>query len=218
MRIISQRELARVRNSEKPRHVAVVMDGNRRWADARGLPHADAYRKVPTSMVSTIRAAADLGIQTLSFFALSPKNLNRQSEDATLLANLDAWLWSDELVEILESPEICARVSGRPDADIQNQFPHWHTEAANTPHHQLSVIIAVNYSSSEGTRVQEVTDLPLVDLFLRAGGEVRLSDFALMQSAYAELVFTDTLWPDFTGLHLYSAVNEYQTRDRRYGL
>lgn len=214
MRILKEHELSWLSSGPIPQHVALVMDGNRRWAAARGVGLNAAYRMVPRGIVTCLESARSLGVRSVSFFALSPNNLKRSQEETRILTDLDSWLWSKELIDYLDDDDIGVEVIGEPSSQIPNQFPGWLRE--DSPARRIGVRIAVNYSASSGT-VDRTADIPPVDLFVRTAGEERLSDFLLVESAFAELVFTDTLWPDFTGLHLASAINAYQTRERRFG-
>ncbi len=220
-------------------HLAIIMDGNGRWALARGLPRVAGHRAGVEAVRRIVKAAPGLGIGTLTLFAFSAANWQRpQPEVANLMRLLHEYL----LAETTDCAAHDVRVSflGRRDrlSGLLRQAME-DAEAFTAGHHGLHLRIAVDYSSREALfraacRFYKVTQLSQesfasvlgevnrdtaanVDLLIRTGGEQRLSDFLLWESAYAELVFTPRLWPDFTAADLGAAVREYRTRVRTFG-
>jgi undecaprenyl diphosphate synthase len=222
MRIIEPSELTAVRATTSVQHVAIIMDGNRRWAAAREIELARAYERVAQSILSCFREAMAVGVQRLTFFALSPRNLLRPAPELAVLTELHKWLWAPHLIDELVRNSARVTVVGSPHPLLEGEFTRaekWIAPLAiNTT---IDVSFAVNYSSTANHSTEFIplgsATIPDVDLLIRTGGDKRLSDFLLAESAYAELVFTDTLWPDFTGLHLASALAEFGSRQRRFG-
>lgn len=227
-----------------PRHVAIVMDGNRRWARRRGLPAIEGHRRGIAALRRATRAASDLGIEALTVYGFSTENWNRDAREISLLFELCVYFARNELAELVAN-NVRVRVIGdweslprRPRAalaDLQRET------ARNAG---LALNLAVNYSSrAELSRaVKDISrdvaagrltpsdvdetlvaqylytaGLPELDLLIRPGGEQRLSNFLLYQAAYAELVMTDVFWPDFAEKDFVGAVLEYQQRERRFG-
>jgi len=222
-------------------HVAILLDGNGRWAAARGLARSEGHRAGVAAVRGVVRAASALGIGTLTLYAFSANNWNRpSSEVSALLALLEDFLRT-------EGPECAAqgvrlRVIGRRD-----RIPATLVEAINVAEHStaggsaLEVRIALDYSSREAIlrascwmmsslevsenefarRLAQVTHAgvtaPDVDLLIRTGGERRLSDFMLWECAYAELLFTPKMWPEFAAEDLAAAIEDFRGRERRFG-
>lgn len=220
MRIIEASELAGLAQRPVPNHIAIIMDGNRRWAIAHGLEPSHAYEGVAPAIISTLREAVRIELRQLTFFALSINNLSRHSEELAPLLQFESWLWTAEVQSVVRELDILPRiVTARPELVEHLPVP----DASQSAGLRLNMCVAysgreairtgVGANGADGSRILED-----VDLLIRTGGEVRLSDFLLWESAQAELLFTDTLWPDFTGLHLASAVWDYQGRRRRFGL
>ena len=227
-----------------PRHVAIIMDGNRRWAKRRGLPAIEGHRRGMVALRRVTRAASDLGIEVLTVYGFSTENWNRDSLEISLLFDLCVYFARNELAE-LQRNNVRVRVMGDweslPDAPRRALAELQAGTAANTG---LMLNMAVNYSSHaeleramraiardvaagkiEPDAIDESTiakylytaDLPELDLVIRPGGEHRLSNFLLYQAAYAELVMTDVYWPDFAKDDLVAALSEFQQRERRFG-
>jgi undecaprenyl diphosphate synthase len=196
-------------------HVAIVPDGNGRWAAARGRPRTDGHRAGARSVRRTVEAAPALGIGTLTMYAFSSDNWQRpESEVQALMALFERYLRGESARCVAEG--VGVRVIGRRDR-LAKRLVHAieATEAATAPGARLRLNLAVDYSSREAIRRGEL--LPAVDLLIRTGGEQRLSDFLLWECAYAELHFTDVQWPDFCADDLSRAVTDYHGRDRRFG-
>jgi undecaprenyl diphosphate synthase len=226
--------------TEGPRHVAVVMDGNGRWAVARGLPRVAGHRAGADAARRAVHAAVDLGIEALTLFAFSSDNWKRpQPEVATLLRLFGDYLQSEQ--GELQQNGVRLSVIGRRD-----RLPETLTaaieacETATARASRLHLRLAIDYSARdailraagalaaggepsadtfrEGLGLASGTEsAPDVDLLVRTGGEHRLSDFLLWESAYAELCFLPRMWPDFQAADLAAAVAEFHTRQRRFG-
>ncbi len=224
-------------------HVAVIMDGNGRWAQARGLPRRAGHAAGAAAVEPLVRAAPSMGIERLTLFALSSDNWNRPAEEVAAILDL-VKLWLDARVDMCIEEGVRVSVIGRRD-----RFPNATLEAVEraeemTAHGRvLHLRIAIDYSARdaivnaarafhvgvalEGGRegfgrvlsqaMHAGAQAHDVDLLVRSGGEQRLSDFLLWECAYAELVFSPCLWPDFGVADLEQAVAEYRKRDRRFG-
>ena len=233
--------LARDVNFERlPAHVAIIMDGNGRWAAQRHLPRVEGHRAGIDSVRDTVETAARLGIRVLTLYAFSIENWKRPAaEVSTLMVLLKRYLRS-ELNTLLRN-QIRFRVIGRMDqlaADIQDELNQAIARTAGND--GMLFNIALNYGGraeivdaarramEAGVRPQDLTEerfsqflytagQPDPDLLIRTSGEMRVSNYLLWQIAYAEIYVTDTLWPDFRRRHLLEAVLAYQKRERRYG-
>ena len=227
-----------------PRHVAIIMDGNGRWARARGLPRIAGHKQGAEAVRSTVRACSDLGISYLTIYAFSSENWKRPASEVDDLMGLLRLYIRRELAS-LGREGVRIRFIGdrsRLDGDINRLISESEENTKNNK--ELIFTVALNYGGRqeilEAARVfaQNVrdgtldpedmneqlfesylqsTDMPDPDLLIRTSGEQRLSNFLLWQSAYTEFLFTSTLWPDFKREHLEQAVHEYQRRERRYG-
>jgi len=196
-------------------HVAMIMDGNGRWATRRGLPRAAGHRAGVEAVRRIVRAAPDVGITALTLYAFSSDNWSRPPAEVTALMRLFARYLHREVPELV-AQSVRLSIIGRRDrlpAALVNAIVD--AEQATSGGTRLDLRIAVDYSARAAIR--SGTLLPDVDLLIRAGGEQRLSDFLLWESAYAEVWFTDTMWPDFTATELAGAVRDFRARDRRFG-
>jgi undecaprenyl diphosphate synthase len=222
-------------------HIAILLDGNGRWAAARGLPRAEGHREGVAAVRRIVRAAPSLGIGTLSLYAFSANNWERPSgEVISLLGLLENYLRADAAECAARGVRL--RVIGRRD-----RIPHSLLEAIEAAEQitagggTLELRIALDYSSREAIlrascwmlsslevsdrefarRLGQVTHAggpaPDVDLLIRTGGERRLSDFLLWECAYAELLFTPRMWPEFEAADLAAAVEDFLGRERRFG-
>jgi undecaprenyl diphosphate synthase len=227
-----------------PSHVAIIMDGNGRWAAARGLPRVAGHRAGVQAVRRTIEAAINQGVSWLTLYAFSSENWRRPAAEVHDLTGLLRHFIKNELAE-LASEGVRLRVigdRGRFDADIQAELAH--AERTTTGNTRLNLTVALSYGARgeilaavraaaeavrAGTldpaaidektfgRLLSTTGIPDPDLILRTSGELRLSNFLLWQAAYAELVFTDVLWPDFDADEFARALTEYARRERRFG-
>ena len=219
-------------------HVAVIMDGNGRWALRRGLPRSAGHHAGVDAIRRVVEAAPEVGIGTLSLFAFSSDNWARPAEEVQMLMALFARFLRDEAGP-LRAHDVRLSVIGRRDRlppELVSAIAA--AEALTAPGTRLHLRVAVDYSSRnailEAARLGGLDDptreafairlgdthggpAPDVDLLIRTGGEQRLSDFLLWESAYAELFFTARMWPDFREDDLAAAVAEFRGRDRRFG-
>jgi undecaprenyl diphosphate synthase len=228
-----------------PEHIAIVMDGNGRWAEARGEPRTFGHRAGIEPVRVTIRECSRLGVGALTLFAFSSENWRRpETEVSTLMAIfMDAL---DREVEELHANQVRLRVIGnRQRLSVRLQQRIAEAEALTADNTGLKLQVAVSYggrwdvleaarrlaeqAASGALRPSEIdeerfarelqlADLPDPDLFIRTGGDHRISNFLLWNIAYAELFFTDTLWPDFGVAQIAEAIEDFSQRERRFGL
>ena len=221
-----------------PRHVAIIMDGNGRWAKARHLPRVAGHRKGIEAVRTVTRAARALGIEVLTLYAFSSENWRRPAEEISDLMGLLRHFIKSDLDE-LASEGVRLRVIGDHTAFSADLVEMIDGALARTAGNTGStLVIGLNYgaqdeivraaralagrdpASIDHDAVEAVLDtagLPPLDLLIRTSGEHRLSNFMLWQAAYAELLFVDTLWPDFGRAELETAVASYAARERRFG-
>ena len=227
-----------------PRHVAIIMDGNGRWAKARGLPRSAGHRAGAEAARKAVRAAGEAGVECLTLYAFSSENWRRPATEISELTGLLKFYVKREL-EGLHKEGVRLKILGDHNAFDKDVATLVDAAVERTAgNERMTVAIALNYGArgelvnamrqmavqvAAGTldpeaideaRIEaalDTHDLPPLDLLIRTSGEQRLSNFLLWQAAYAELLFVDTLWPDFDGETLRSAIGEYQRRERRYG-
>ena len=227
-----------------PRHVAIIMDGNGRWAAARGLPRGEGHRRGVEALRRTVRAAGDLGIGFLTIFSFSAENWSRPPAEIRELMGLLRRFIRHDLAD-LHREGVRVRVIGEReglDAEIRRLLDE--AEELTKHNEKLVLVVAFNYGARQeiaraarrmaaavvagDLAVSDVTaeklagyldapDLPDPDLIIRTSGEQRLSNFLLWQAAYSELVFVPTYWPDFDRAALEGAIAEYHRRERRFG-
>jgi undecaprenyl diphosphate synthase len=231
-------------NPKIPKHVAFIMDGNGRWARARGLSRTAGHREGVKRVKEIIRGAFDLGIQTLTFFAFSTENWNRPKSEVTVLMHyLDNFL--DREVDQLDKNNVRFTVIGRADPIPKYlQAKIKKAQEKTRDNTGLRVVLALNYGGRqeivdaakklagdvlkgkvdlEALDVEEfapylyTADIPDPDLLIRTSSEIRISNFLLWQLSYAEFYFSQKYWPDFGMEELKEAIKEYQKRDRRFG-
>ena len=233
--------------SDRPNHdpgvarsVAIIMDGNGRWAAARGLPVAEGHREGARALRRTVEAAIDLGVESLAVYAFSTENWARPPDEVESIMELMDETIDRELPDLAKQG-VRTRFFGRRDRVPQALQEKMTGLEAETAHNdRLSLWIAFDYGSraelveavrrilQEGVRPRDMSEatisahmyapeLPDPDLVIRTSGEQRISNFLLWQSAYSELVFDETLWPDFGEDRLRSALDEYAQRARRFG-
>jgi undecaprenyl diphosphate synthase len=196
-------------------HVGIIMDGNGRWATRRGLPRGAGHRAGVEAVRRVVTAAPELGVTALTLYAFSADNWKRPAPEVFILMRLFARYLQREVAPLAEQG-VRLSVVGRRDrlpAPLVTAIAG--AELATVAGTRLHVRIAVDYSGRAAIRAGAL--LPDVDLVIRTGGEQRLSDFLLWESAYAELWFSDRMWPDFSAADLGRAVSDFQTRERRFG-
>jgi undecaprenyl diphosphate synthase len=234
----STREIPQAR--DLPRHVAIIMDGNGRWARHRRLPRIAGHRRGAEAVRAAMRACGELGIEYLTLFAFSSENWRRPAEEVALLMKLFKNALEREVDE-LHANGIRLKVVGdtrRFDPKIQQLIERG--ESLTAQNRRLTLTIAANYGGrwdilqamsrfiQEYPGAREIREellapylamsyAPEPDLFIRTGGEQRISNFVLWQLAYTELYFTETLWPDFDAAALDAAIASYRSRERRFG-
>jgi len=219
------------------RHVAIIMDGNGRWAKKRLLPRVAGHRAGVEAVRTIVRAAGDLGIEALTLYAFSSENWKRPEEEVNdlmglmkrfIISDLDEFAANDVRLRIIGNwralaPDVVDLIEGALERTAGNK--------------RTTLAVALNYGSQDelvraaraaaaepgGITAEAIethldtADLPPLDLLIRTSGEVRLSNFLLWQAAYAELYFTDRLWPDFTPADLRAALDHFARRERRFG-
>ena len=210
-------------------HSGIIMDGNGRWALARGLPRIAGHRAGADAVRRVVEAAPDLGIGILTLFAFSSDNWRRPPEEVEALMRLMEMYLENETPRCIQEGVRLEAIGRRDrlDADLRRAIAC--AEEATADGARLWLRIALDYSARDAilAAVRGLNELsldalgsalgPPVDLLIRTGGERRLSDFLLWESAYAELVFSRTMWPDFDAVDLAAAVRDYRGRERRYG-
>jgi undecaprenyl diphosphate synthase len=196
-------------------HVGIIMDGNGRWATRRGLPRGAGHRAGAEAVRRTVEAAPDLGISALTMYAFSADNWKRPPGEVAILMRLFARYLHGEVASLLQQGVRLAVIGRRDRLPTPLVTAIETAERATAGGTLLDLRLAVDYSARTAIRAGAL--IPDVDLVIRTGGEQRLSDFLLWESAYAELWFTDRMWPDFGAADLARAVADFQTRERRFG-
>lgn len=224
--------------SDDLKHIAIVMDGNGRWAKKRGLPRSIGHKEGLNTVKRIVKAVSDLGIPYITLYIFSTENWKRTETEVGFLMGLikqhlkaELKFYADNNIRI----EHIGNLSGLPQ-DIQDEINS--VRERTSAYTGTAIVLAISYGAhdeiiravkkikaDELTSIDEESfsskldtgSIPPVDLLIRTGGEKRLSNFLLWQSAYAELYFTDTLWPDWTVENLYEAIEDYKKRNRRYG-
>ncbi len=224
-----------------PRHVACVMDGNGRWAQQRGLKRTDGHAAGENALMEAVDGALELGVGWLTVYAFSTENWRRPSDEVRFLMRFNEDLLVRRRDELNEKG-VRIRFIGRRDWKVPKRLlRHMDQSSALTAdNRRLTLTVAFNYggraelvdavkklleTESNPGAVDEAMiekhlydpEMPEVDLWIRTSGEYRTSNFLIWQSAYAEMIFTDTYWPDFSRHTLFNAVSEFQTRERRFG-
>jgi undecaprenyl diphosphate synthase len=227
-----------------PRHVAIIMDGNGRWAASRGLPRVEGHRRGVEALRKTVRAAGDMGIRVLTIFSFSSENWQRPASEVRDLMGLLRLFIRKDLAE-LHASGVRVRVIGERrslDSEIRKLLEE--AEELTKANSNLLLVVAFNYGARDeiaravrriadavasGTvkpdavteemigQNLDAADIADPDLIIRTSGEQRLSNFLLWQAAYSELVFTPVYWPDFDRAALEAAIDEYRRRERRFG-
>jgi undecaprenyl diphosphate synthase len=241
----SDAALERSHDPRVPRHVAIIMDGNGRWAKQRGRPRTAGHREGVKSVRAVVEESVRRGVETLTLFAFSSENWRRPRTEVNILMELFMTALRSEARRLNENG-VCLRIIGERSAfpeKLQQRIAE--AEALTADNTKLNLQVAANYGGRwdivqavrqlasevrserldpaqiDEQRLAErlsFPDLPEPDLFIRTGGEQRLSNFVLWQSAYSELYFSDVLWPDFDAAAYGQALDDYARRQRRFGL
>lgn len=223
-----------------PRHVAIVMDGNGRWASRRLMPRFVGHKSGVDALVRTVQACADRGIEYLTVFAFSSENWKRPQEEVSGLMNLVLVAVSKHLERLAQQGVRIYIVGDRSRVSDSVRQAWQRAENATAHNRRLKLSVAFNYggrwdilqaaqaamrasippdqlTENDLSRFMALSHTPDPDLFIRTGGEIRISNFLLWQIAYSELYFTECLWPDFNEQELDAALNAYARRERRFG-
>jgi undecaprenyl diphosphate synthase len=228
-----------------PQHVAIIMDGNGRWAKQRGLPRIEGHRRGVETVRTTTFAARDLGVKMLTLYAFSVENWKRPQDEVGALMGILEYYLKKELETFIRD-RVCLKTIGRTEELPPGVQKVLRTTIEETRHFtDYTLVLALNYGSrsevvdaarayaaavaagkeklNDGSwatfsRYLSTADMPDPDLVIRTSGEKRVSNFLLMQAAYAEFVFSPVLWPDFTKADLAAAIADYNRRERRFGL
>lgn len=217
------------------RHVAIIMDGNGRWAKARHLPRAIGHQRGVEAVRKLVRSLKDTPIECLTLYAFSTENWRRPEDEVGDLMNLMRKFVKSDLPEFIAN-DVKLHILGDWQGLAPDIVEMLEDALERTADGSRTLAVALNYGSQqemvraakkaadEGEITVEAVErhldtavLPPLDLLIRTSGEVRLSNFLLWQCAYAEMIFTDVLWPDFTPAHLTDALDEFARRERRYG-
>jgi len=229
-----------INTSDVPRHIAIIMDGNGRWAKKRSLPRSEGHKRGSEVVEPVVDAAMGIGVRAVSLFAFSTENWNRPLSEIRGLWDLLEYFFTIN-IEKIRSKGVRVMHSGS-TAKLPASTRRVITDAIDSTQKNKKLIlnICLNYGGRQEIvdsvnqwlenrkRNEKLTQkklekklytaaMPEIDLMIRTSGEYRISNFMLWQLAYSELVFTDVLWPDFRPAHLYRAVYQYQQRDRRFG-
>lgn len=225
-------------------HIAIIMDGNRRWAQKKGLPKIMGHKKGAENVIKITRAMKDSGVKYLTLYAFSTENWQRSDDEVSALMQLLREYLNKELKEIMNNNVRILFIGEREmlDADIQDRMRRIEEESAHN--NDLTLCIALSYGSRQEIvsatkkiaqmvedkkiNVSQITpeilssclytaDIPDPDILIRTSGEQRISNYLLWQIAYTELFFSDTLWPDFGTEELCQIIDKFNSRERRYG-
>ena len=222
-----------------PRHIAIIMDGNGRWAERRGLFRIQGHQAGIKATRRTMRAARQMGIKYLTIFALSTENLKRPAEEVSALFDLLREFINKDIEELFQNGVRVAVIGNIKllPADVQKMIAGAREKTKNC--REMTLIIAIAYggrdeiiraarkfaasgrkdiTEKEFSQLMDTAEFPDPDLLIRTGDEIRVSNLLVWQTAYSEFYFTKTLWPDFSKRHLEKALKNYQARERRFGL
>jgi undecaprenyl diphosphate synthase len=224
-----------------PHHIAIIMDGNGRWAKQRFMPRAAGHQRGGESLREVVKACRDLGVEYLTVFAFSSENWRRPAEEVSFLMSLFLKMLEREVIKLHENNIRVKIIGDRSRFDDQLTQTMQEAEQLTANNSALTLTIAANYggrwdvmhavqamlkehphlaqtfSEADLQPYLSMSDAPEPDLFIRTGGEQRISNFLLWQLAYTELYFTDILWPAFNRNELDKAIASYQKRERRFG-
>ena len=237
-------DLTDITNQKLPKHVAIIMDGNGRWAKQQGKPRVFGHKNGVKSVQEIVEAAAEIGINTLTLYTFSTENWNRPKQEVDVLMGLLVRSLKKELKTLIKNNiklQTIGKIDQLPEKVVAELKEVIEKTKNNT---RLTLNLALNYGAREEIvnaikiiskkvvnnelSIAEIDEniinnhlytvtLPDVDFLIRTSGEKRISNFLLWQIAYAEFYFTDVLWPDFRKEHFFQAIKEYQQRERRFG-
>jgi len=227
--------------SRIPAHVAVVMDGNGRWAESRGLPRTEGHAAGEEALFDAVEGALEIGVRWLTVYAFSTENWRRPADEVRFLMGFNETLLLRRRDE-LHAKNVRVRYIGRRDWRVPRRVQRNIDEAVEMTHknRRMTLNLAFNYGGraeiidavrslvATGVAADKITekrlrehlyapDMPDPEMMIRTSGEYRISNFLLWELAYSELIFMDVLWPDFRREHLFDAVREFQGRSRRFG-
>ncbi|AWX56797.1 MULTISPECIES: isoprenyl transferase [Brevibacillus] len=232
------------RSGKIPEHVAIIMDGNGRWANKRSLPRVAGHRAGMKAVKEVVKAADEIGVRYMTMYAFSTENWKRPRDEVDFLMKLPQEFLSTELDELIERGVRIRMLGSKNELPSHTLKALLEAEEKTKDNSGLQLNFALNYGGRDELakafsvmaaqvkagelQPEQLTEelissylytseIPDPDLLIRTSGEIRLSNFMLWQLAYTELWFTDVLWPDFTREHFYQAIVEYQGRARRYG-
>lgn len=238
-------QIEQIDKSRLPRHIAIIMDGNGRWAKQRGNRRSSGHVAGVTSVRNVIEAASHVGIEYLTLYAFSTENWNRPKEEVDMLLELIVTALADETENLVANNVRLWMIGDKAHLPERSRHSLEESIAATSHCTGLQVNLAISYSShweiveavrkiaakvADGTmKAEDITEktvsehlttagMPNPDMLIRTGGDERISNFLLWQIAYSELYFTDIFWPDFDGESLYRSIIEYQKRERRFGM
>lgn len=238
-RTLVQELEARVKSRPLPRHVAIIMDGNGRWAESRGLPRVAGHREGSEAVRAVTRASRRIGLEALTLYAFSSENWGRPEDEVGALMQLLAEFLESERGEMMANG---IRLNAIGELDRLPQFVREKLEAVRAEtgrNRDMTLTLALSYggrqeiaeaarraAAAKGAALDvadleaalQTAGLPELDLLVRTSGERRISNFLLWQAAYAELHFSEVLWPDFRDAELLAAIADFQARERRFGL
>lgn len=244
MLLMSDTEIKNAGANQSLRHLAIIMDGNGRWAEARGLSRSEGHRRGAEVMRDVARACAERGIEILSLYTFSTENWRRPAAEVNTLMKLIATFFKKYQQELIEEGVVCRFAGDLSGLSPQVQKIIREVKELTLEKPRMQLVILLNYggrdeiiramrklakSVADGelkaeqlneahlSQQLDLPDLPDPDLIIRTGGELRLSNFWLWESAYSELYFTNTLWPDFSASDLDEALRAYAGRKRRFG-
>ncbi|TDQ30324.1 isoprenyl transferase [Tenacibaculum caenipelagi] len=239
-----EKKLQRINLQNIPNHIAIIMDGNGRWAKSKGMQRIFGHRNALTAIRETADTASDLGVKFLTLYAFSTENWNRPKLEVDALMSLLVTTLKKELPEFQRKNVRINAIGNLSSLPKNAQKVLANVIDATKNNTKITLSFALSYGSREEIvnaikniskkvvnneiKIENINDkiinnhlytfnLPDVDLMIRTSGEQRISNFLLWQIAYAELYFTDVLWPDYRKKHLYDAIIDYQNRERRFG-
>jgi undecaprenyl diphosphate synthase len=223
------------RSAGGARHVAIIMDGNGRWAKKRGLPRAVGHQRGVEAVRRLVRGLEPLNLDCLTLYAFSSENWKRSEDEVDDLMNLMRKFIKSDLAEFVAN-DVKLKIIGDWQSLAPDIVAMLDDALAQTAKGKQTLAVALNYgaqneiarAAAKAAKSGDITpqtieqqldthDLPPLDLLIRTSGEIRLSNFLLWQAAYAEMLFVDTLWPDFKPEHLAQALDDFAQRERRYG-